>query len=123
MKKVEKTGNIAISDPVLAVHNPGSVLGSVSENFAASLKKYSESNPDKILKDKVKAPNAKITKKTLNALLELKYLKSVVEPGEALGVVAAQSVGEPVSSFPCIFFPLRALQLYHDLSRKPGRQC
>jgi DNA-directed RNA polymerase I subunit RPA1 len=31
----------------------------------------------------------------LKELLEVKYLSSLVDPGEAVGVVAAQSIGEP----------------------------
>lgn len=31
----------------------------------------------------------------LMKLLNLKYLSSLVDPGEAVGVVAAQSIGEP----------------------------
>lgn len=36
-----------------------------------------------------------IKRKDLMKLLKLKYLSSLVEPGEAVGVLAAQSVGEP----------------------------
>lgn len=31
----------------------------------------------------------------LMKLLEVKYLSSLVDPGEAVGVIAAQSIGEP----------------------------
>lgn len=31
----------------------------------------------------------------LKDLLKVKYLSSLVDPGEAVGVVAAQSIGEP----------------------------
>jgi DNA-directed RNA polymerase I subunit RPA1 len=31
----------------------------------------------------------------LHELLKVKYLSSLVDPGEAVGVVAAQSIGEP----------------------------
>ena len=43
MKKVKKSGNIDAMDPVLAVFNPGSVMGSTSENFASALKTVSQS--------------------------------------------------------------------------------
>ena len=33
--------------------------------------------------------------KKFRALMELKYLRSLVDPGEAVGVLAAQSIGEP----------------------------
>lgn len=48
-----------------------------------------------MLRDKKKSPNAPVSKKTFRALLDMKYLKSVIDPGEAVGIVAGQSVGEP----------------------------
>jgi len=36
-----------------------------------------------------------LTSKKFRALMELKYLRSLIDPGEAVGVLAAQSVGEP----------------------------
>lgn len=95
MKKVKKTGNLGAMDPVLAHFNPGSSMGSTSESFAAALKAYADDNPEKLLKDKKKAPEAEISKKTFSALLDMKYMKSVVDPGEAVGIVAGQSIGEP----------------------------
>ena len=60
-----------------------------------SLAKYFKDNPDKLIKDKKTNPNASLSKKTFQSIMDLKYMKSLVEPGEAVGVVAAQSVGEP----------------------------
>lgn len=42
MKKVKKSGRIDAMDPVLAVFNPGSVMGSTSETFALALKAVGE---------------------------------------------------------------------------------
>lgn len=95
MKKVKKTGRFNALDPCLALFDPGSSLGSTSESFANALKDYCDANPENLLKDKKKAPDAPISKKTFAALVDIKYLKSVVEPGEAVGVVAGQSIGEP----------------------------
>ncbi|MCJ1295657.1 hypothetical protein MMC34_007221 [Xylographa carneopallida] len=95
MKKVRKTGRLDIVDPVLAVFNPGSAMGSTSETFASAMKAYCDLNPENLLKDKKKAPNAGISKKTFTTLLDMKYMKSVVDPGEAVGIVAGQSIGEP----------------------------
>jgi len=96
MKKVRKTGDLDAMDPVLAHFNPGSSMGSTSERFAAALKAYCDENPEKLLKDKKRAPDATtISKKTFSALLDMKYMKSVVDPGEAVGIVAGQSIGEP----------------------------
>jgi DNA-directed RNA polymerase I subunit RPA1 len=36
-----------------------------------------------------------LTARQFRALMELKYLRSLVDPGEAVGVLAAQSIGEP----------------------------
>ena len=95
MKKMRKTGNFNAMDPALTIFNPGSSLGSTSESFATALKTYCDTNPEKLLKDKIEAPNAPISKKTFAALVDIKYMKSVIEPGEAVGVVAGQSIGEP----------------------------
>ncbi len=95
MKKVRKTGRIDAMDPCLSVYDPGSSLGSTSESFTSALKAYCDENPDNLLKDKKKAPGATLSKKTFSALVDIKYMKSVIEPGEAVGVVAGQSIGEP----------------------------
>ncbi|KAI9710863.1 MAG: hypothetical protein M1812_007315 [Candelaria pacifica] len=95
MKQVKKTGDLNAMVPALARYQPDANIGSVSEKFAAALKKYCDVNPDKLLRDRKKGVDGIMTKKTFNSLLEMKYLKAVVEPGEAVGVVAGQSVGEP----------------------------
>jgi DNA-directed RNA polymerase I subunit RPA1 len=97
MKKVRKSGRVDIMDPCLSVFGPGSSIGSTSEAFASALNKYCEDNPESLLKDKNNpaAIHAPISKKTFKALVDVKYMKSVIEPGEAVGVVAGQSIGEP----------------------------
>lgn len=95
MKKVRKSGRDNAMDPCLALFDPGSSLGSTSESFATALKKYCDANPENLLKDKKKAIEAEISKKTFASLVDIKYMKSVIEPGEAVGVVAGQSIGEP----------------------------
>lgn len=98
MKLVRKKKNIAAMDPVLAIYNPGAVYGSTSESFATALRQYCEENPHGLIKDKKKkekTSDSTISKRTFQTLVDTKYLKSVVEPGEAVGIVAGQSVGEP----------------------------
>jgi DNA-directed RNA polymerase I subunit RPA1 len=56
---------------------------------------YCDLNPQNLIKDKKKATDALIPKKTFTRLLDMKYMKSVVDPGEAVGIVAGQSIGEP----------------------------
>ncbi|KAJ5682591.1 DNA-directed RNA polymerase I subunit [Penicillium macrosclerotiorum] len=95
MKSVRKTGKLDAMDPVLSRFHPGGHLGSTSEAFAHELKKYEDANPDKLFKDKKKNIEGKLTKKTFDALMNMKYLKSIIDPGEAVGIMAGQSVGEP----------------------------
>ena len=98
IKMVKKTGDIGAKDPVLAIHNPGSTFGSTSERFASSLAQYCEQNPHNLIKGKKKKETAVgsiISKRTFQTLIDTKYMKSVVDPGEAVGIVAGQSIGEP----------------------------
>ena len=37
----------------------------------------------------------KITEKKFRALMQLKYMRSLINPGEAVGIIASQSIGEP----------------------------
>ncbi|KKK14769.1 hypothetical protein P175DRAFT_0522137 [Aspergillus ochraceoroseus IBT 24754] len=95
MKKVRKTGKLDAMDPVLSLYPPGGNLGSTSESFSQALKKYEDSNPGDLLKDKKKGIDGVISKKSFNTLMNMKYMKSIVDPGEAVGIVAGQSIGEP----------------------------
>ncbi|RMZ77869.1 hypothetical protein DV738_g4098, partial [Chaetothyriales sp. CBS 135597] len=84
-----------IAEPILASYPPSSSFGSTSEAFALALASYVKENPDNLLKDKKLNPNGSVSKKVFNPIMDLKYLRSLVDPGEAVGVVAAQSIGEP----------------------------
>ncbi|CAG8165424.1 unnamed protein product [Penicillium nalgiovense] len=95
MKAVRKSGKIDAVDPVLSHFPPGGNLGSTSEAFAQELKKYGDVNKNKLIKDKKKNIEGKVTKKTFEALMNMKYMKSIIDPGEAVGIMAGQSVGEP----------------------------
>ncbi|CAO3608899.1 unnamed protein product [Cunninghamella echinulata] len=88
-------------DPALSVYSPGKHLGVVSERFAIAMQKYIDSNPDGMPfekgqeLDKNNERFSNLNKSKFKALMHLKYLHSLVEPGEAVGLLAAQSVGEP----------------------------
>lgn len=56
------------------------------------LVQYCEANPDGLIHGK---STGLLTQKAFETLLEMKYMSSVVDPGEAVGIVAAQSIGEP----------------------------
>ena len=71
--------------PVMSTHNPHVYLGSCSERFSRSL--------DSFLNDTKHGQG--LNSKQFRALLWLKYQRALVEPGEAVGLLAAQSIGEP----------------------------
>jgi DNA-directed RNA polymerase I subunit RPA1 len=62
---------------------------------------YIDENPDNILDeaedndDAADSTDKRPRPETFEALMQLKYLYSLVEPGESVGLLAAQSVGEP----------------------------
>ncbi|RAR03083.1 dna-directed rna polymerase i subunit rpa1 [Stemphylium lycopersici] len=93
-KKARK-GDVAAMDPATAVYTPSRHSGSTSEMFLQAKREYCDQNPDKLLKNKKKDEEGEILKRTFEQMLDLKYLRSLVEPGEAVGVVAGQSIGEP----------------------------
>ncbi|KAK4574249.1 hypothetical protein LTR86_002010 [Recurvomyces mirabilis] len=95
IKKVRKTGRIDAVDPALSVFSPSRFAGSMSERVYREAHEYMEGNPDGLIRDKKKEVVGVVTKRNFESILNLRYLKSVVEAGEAVGVVAGQSVGEP----------------------------
>ena len=71
-------------EPVLTRYSPTVYLGAVSERFWLDLETFLSKNKS-MVEDADK----------FRALMWLKYMKSLAEPGEAVGLLAAQSVGEP----------------------------
>lgn len=80
-------------DPILNVLNPAKYLGAVSEKFEERLDEFIEKNQD-LFKKKSKEARG-ISEKKFRALMQLKYMRSLINPGESVGIVAAQSIGEP----------------------------
>ena len=91
MKKAKKD---LAQDPITALHSPANYFGSTSEKFANAVTMYAKENPEKLLGGKGQQPGV-LSSKSFKSLLDLKYMRSVIDAGEAIGVVAAQSVGEP----------------------------
>ncbi|RCK64250.1 hypothetical protein Cantr_10400 [Candida viswanathii] len=83
-------------DPVLNVYNPAKYLGSVSEKFQEKLDEFAAKNPTVFAQSKEEAKaTGKLTEKKFRALMQLKYMRSLINPGEAVGIIASQSIGEP----------------------------
>ena len=101
-KKSKKKG--IEHDPVLSLYSPSQYVGAVSDKFINELTSYIEKNPSKLLlprktsKDEFgrsKWSKDPIPAKHFKTLMDIKYMKALVDPGEAVGLLAAQSIGEP----------------------------
>ncbi|TFK71780.1 beta and beta-prime subunits of DNA dependent RNA-polymerase [Pluteus cervinus] len=86
--------------PVMSLYSPGRFLGSTSETFAVAVDQYAKTNPKQLLESEdspewLQCRKSKIHPRNFRLLMNIKYLKSLVEPGEAVGLLASQGVGEP----------------------------
>lgn len=84
-------------EPVLSLYSPSRYLGSTSEQFAAAVDEYIKTNPDKLLKSsgqesRLRSRKQAILPSNFRLLMNIKYLRSLVEPGEAVGLLASQGL-------------------------------
>lgn len=77
------------SDPIQSVFPPHNHVGSVSEKFEDALNEK--------CRQLDQLENPKVESHKLQALALLNYFKSIVHPGEAVGVIAAEAIGEPAT--------------------------
>lgn len=83
-------------DPVLSKFSPSRYLGSTSEEFAAAVEEYVKSNPHGLLKSKgiadplMESRQELVPLQRFRLLMNVKYMRSLVEPGEAVGLLASQ---------------------------------
>ncbi|KAJ3328931.1 hypothetical protein HDU76_009008 [Blyttiomyces sp. JEL0837] len=94
-------------DPVMSVLSPSRNMGSTSDKFMQSVAEYIEKNKGGFLAPTTEDQMPKYREATswsggkpiagnlFKYLMDLKYMNSLVEPGEAVGLLAAQSIGEP----------------------------
>lgn len=100
-KALKYAGSSKEIDPIMNQLNPATNSFATSEKFYAAMTKFVKDNADGIIVDKENPEKNKgmdqgvIRKKDAEALFAMKYLQSLVEPGEAVGIIAGQSVGEP----------------------------
>ncbi|CCM05554.1 uncharacterized protein FIBRA_07781 [Fibroporia radiculosa] len=88
--------------PALSIYNPSRYLGSTSERFAEKVEEYVKRNPHGLLRKKHQEEGMQIRRrkpllpmKHFKLLVNVKYMRSLVDPGEAVGLLASQGVGEP----------------------------
>lgn len=78
-------------EPVLSLFDPRFCVGSVSESFSMKL--------DEFLKKKEQSKGHSLDtaekRNEFKRLMHMKYMRSLIQPGEGIGVLAAQSIGEP----------------------------
>jgi DNA-directed RNA polymerase I subunit RPA1 len=82
-----------LPDPVMSVLGVSNNVGAVSEHFQQKIREYISTNPDSVISENT--TETTVTGDGLELLVWIKYLRSLACPGEAVGCVAAQSVGEP----------------------------
>ena len=68
-------------------------LGAVSERFQDAIQAYLATDPEGLFAQA--GPEEKGRRAGLELLLWLKYVRSMAAPGEAVGLIAGQSIGEP----------------------------
>ncbi|XP_068181664.1 DNA-directed RNA polymerase I subunit RPA1 [Antennarius striatus] len=74
-------------EPSLSLFRPDVCFGSVSENFHSITEKYLQSRKG--------GKEDELDVHSLRQLLHYKWQRSLCDPGEAVGLLAAQSIGEP----------------------------
>lgn len=82
-------------DPALSLFSPSRFLGATSEAFASQVNEYIRSNPDHLLGDEDDEPpypsrRELLPSQNFRLLMNVKYMRSLVEPGEAVGLLASQ---------------------------------
>lgn len=98
--KHAKAGDPKAQDPLSSHFNPATTAFATSESFYEAMTTYLKENKDGLVRDKTDKKKQALSRVSLNRknaemLFAMKYLRSLVEPGEAVGIVAGQSVGEP----------------------------
>jgi DNA-directed RNA polymerase I subunit RPA1 len=114
------------SDPVISVFDPYRTRGAVSEQFRKTLSTYVTTNPDSNIiidtddKKKKKQQKNKKYRSELDVPLDKfkrltheRYQRSVIEPGEPVGVIAGQSIGEPSTQMTLNTFHFAGLDMAH----------
>ncbi|KAM0248691.1 hypothetical protein ACHAQJ_009332 [Trichoderma viride] len=87
-------------DPLTSSFDPATNAFATSETFYEAMTAYLKDNPDGLVREKNSqektfSNQVALNKKNAEMLFAMKYLRSLVEPGEAVGIVAGQSIGEP----------------------------
>lgn len=83
-------------DPPLTLYSPSRFLGATSEQFALAVDQYMKTNPSDLLTKKgddeeaLRRRHEKMLTYNFKMIMNVKYMRSLVEPGEAVGLLASQ---------------------------------
>lgn len=91
VKESIKKKEITIDETLLNKFQPWKYLGAISEKLYEKMNDYLIKDPD----HKFRVEKNKISRSKFKNVIFLNYLNSLIQPGEAVGVLAAQSIGEP----------------------------
>ncbi|XP_031567352.1 DNA-directed RNA polymerase I subunit RPA1-like [Actinia tenebrosa] len=81
--------------PVISKLRPDLYFGAVPEKISRSINNYTKNDPDKCFSSEEEQGRDQVDSGKFRVLMFLKVMRSLVEPGEAVGLLAAQSIGEP----------------------------
>ncbi len=98
--------NISEVDTLLSKYDPWRYLGSISDKVFDEMNEFIKKDPEKIFKkeneeeeivnkESENISQNKLSRSKFKTAVYLKYLNSLICPGESVGILAAQSVGEP----------------------------
>jgi len=95
-----KANPACVEEPVNCLFNPAQHAFAMSERYFEAMSDYIRRNADGLIRDRSEThPTSRsagrIGKKGAEKVFAAKHFRSMVEPGEAVGIVAGQSVGEP----------------------------
>lgn len=99
-------GESILPDPTISVFSPSKYIGSTSERYAMALEEYIAKNPQKLLKSKkavrklwhewdLRKQAPLIDLDDFRTFMAMRFMRSLADPGEAVGLLASQGVGEP----------------------------
>ncbi len=95
-KKLYKKGKFKRRLPITVFHNPDRYLGAISEKLEDCIDNYMKKHTRRFLdNDPSNYGTFNLTQDQFKQLIYLKSLKSCIQPGDSVGILAAQSIGEP----------------------------
>ncbi|KDO24012.1 hypothetical protein SPRG_10708 [Saprolegnia parasitica CBS 223.65] len=84
-----------LPDPVMHALPLNHHIGTVSEKTQNHIEAYSKANPSNLLESKKNKLGGVVSASGFRLMVWVKYMRSLCQPGENVGTICAQSIGEP----------------------------